>query len=303
MHNWLTRGIGSLIRRKRIACGLSLRALAQRTSASSREIARIERGNVDVDVLGLDSICAALGVEVVDLLTEAMAADDERILTVRLTPELTASLQCKHRDIIEAASVAEAISLLDLWRVDCIVINRPSDLQLRDLMNKVTGKPRLKRVIVCQLARVLDHTPEPTLPDQPALKIVHRASIRADVDALLLTTYKGRISNLRRVRDQCTEQRARLEIKGAHLAQQHQKILAQVQRLKKAYGGLLQFSPNDKASARWDLLIAELNAKSDRIGKNKSILKVEMKAVDEHTKFIDRNVAWLEDQAVKHDLV
>ena len=76
---WLD-ALGALIRARRVAAGLSLRDLAERTKVSNAYLSQIERGLHEPSISVLDAIAAALDVSLEALLAQSglLAPEDER---------------------------------------------------------------------------------------------------------------------------------------------------------------------------------------------------------------------------------
>jgi transcriptional regulator with XRE-family HTH domain len=73
--------LGALLREERMAAGLSLRALSERTEVSNAYLSQLERGRHEPSLRVLAEITPALGVPLGELLVRAgnlAPADDER---------------------------------------------------------------------------------------------------------------------------------------------------------------------------------------------------------------------------------
>ena len=63
--------IGAEVRRRRTALGLSQEAFAERSGHHRTFVGALERGQMNVSVVGLDRIAGALGCQLVDLVAVA----------------------------------------------------------------------------------------------------------------------------------------------------------------------------------------------------------------------------------------
>ena len=75
---WTTQleALGSLLRAHRLAAGLSLRDLAERTQVSNAYLSQLERGLHEPSLSVLRALAPALGVPLADLLSRAGVLED-----------------------------------------------------------------------------------------------------------------------------------------------------------------------------------------------------------------------------------
>ncbi len=106
--------IGGVVRQFRLARGITLQELAQRTNLSQSFLSRVERNLVDPSVKTLVAVARALDVAPAIFLQGPQAADDDRVRIVRGSERDTRYLQDGRVRIDTLAVSPERSAMLDM---------------------------------------------------------------------------------------------------------------------------------------------------------------------------------------------